>query len=80
MAVAFAGSYFLPILQCGERVRVVEHDGLESSSWRIETLDREYVLANGIVKGHAQAAANAATRWLVSRAELTLKLAGRRAA
>jgi hypothetical protein len=49
----------------------------ESWAWDI-CLDVPMV-ANGVANGE-QAAANAATRWLVKRAELTLKLASRRAA
>jgi hypothetical protein len=44
-----------------------------------EVLDSGHMVRNGATNGGPQAAANAAERWLVRRAELTLKLAGRRA-
>ena len=60
-------------------IRIGYSEELDATRWQINA--GEGTLKRGSVKGcHKQAAANAAQRWLVEHAELTLKLAGRRAA
>jgi hypothetical protein len=49
---------------------------LKGTSWYI--VDNGTQVRSGFVLAGEQAAANSAERWLVKRAELTLKLAGRR--
>jgi hypothetical protein len=69
--------WFLKLEQLGMKVVVMAVQQGGGCEWELQTLAGECIdfdFASG-----QQAAANAAERWLVKRAELTLKLAGRRA-
>jgi hypothetical protein len=78
MIAQLDGVYWMRLVQLGERVRVIDY-GPDGVHWSISTTADAFVVG-GVLKSGVQAAANAATRWLVNRAELTLKLASRRAA
>lgn len=68
------GNWFASIPEVDAFVVV---ESASPSCWRIQTSDRQRELTFARASGE-QAAANAAQDWLVSRAELTLKLAGRK--
>ena len=71
------GRWFLKLESIGLKVVVNELSGC-TYEWSIFEIASN--VASVLVFAHGpQAAANAAERWLVKRAELTLKLAGRRA-
>lgn len=70
--------FFLNLREIGERVYVMYADYW---FWEIKNIRSKSTVKSGVVtKGGKQAAANAATRWLLDRAEKTRILASRRAA
>lgn len=71
-------NYYLQLRQLGYSIQVWRADPEYHWQWAAKVLGESF--AAGFVKGGPQAAANAAEREIVKRAELTLKLAGRRAA